>query len=276
MPKPVLLVRPESSTGGNERDAKALAELAIDSVIDPYLTVSTVSDSSEANALLREFSTAQWLVFTSARAVASFVELVDGGPSSGNLGQQLESSPNLRIGLVGQNTRDEFIKLFGAAVGLSGFHSSRLHLAPEPASSESLAREIIRVTEAAGESPGTVLFAKSNIALNTLPDLLTRSQFEVNQAVVYETREVSHPRTVNGLANGEFSAVLLRSPSAVWAVRKVAPQINAKIVTTAGATLQAALEAGFVVDEFSESPTAEAVAQAVAKALATPSQKDPA
>lgn len=253
----VLLVRPESVSGDNSKDAAAISALGFTAVIDPFLKVHTSEDDSAALKVLRELPNAQWLVFTSARAVASWVELA----GHENIAAQLAKSGQLRVAFVGQNTRAQFQAHFDSIVA-----DSRI-FAGAGFTSQSLAQTVIEQTALAGEIPGLVLFPQSRIALGVIDKELGKAGFTVENAVVYETRQLQKPASAAALEAGEFAVVVLRSPSAVAAVSSQVGRINAKIVTTAGATFDAAKTANLDVAAVAENPTPEAIAQAVLKAV---------
>ncbi|MCT2978089.1 uroporphyrinogen decarboxylase [Propionibacterium freudenreichii] len=115
-------------------------------------------------------------------------------------------------------------------------------------------RELPRITgdpDNAGLPP-VALIPGSTIARKELPEALERAGWHVLRSAIYQTHPVARrPESAELLASGAFSAVVLRSPSAVQALAEFTggtPIPASTAVITAGPTTSAAArEAGFTV-----------------------------
>ena len=101
MSKPVLLIRADN----NELDAQALAELAIETLIDPYLTISIASDSAPAGELLATLLASahsaprqSWLIATSVNAINYWAKII----GRELLQQSIAAHPALKFAAIGE------------------------------------------------------------------------------------------------------------------------------------------------------------------------------
>lgn len=265
----VLLVR---AVGGEDRDAQALAALGIDVIEDPYLVVAACEDRDAVDragtvlAALRE--DADVLLLTSRAAVRALDALV--------------GRPALREAVAAGVARG----LWGAAVGPSTADALRELgvddvLEPEVATSRGLLAAL-RARTSAGTSADTSMGAGAPRPRAVLPcgaramkglgSGLVADGWHVDEIVVYTTEEVAiAPSSVVDLAAGRIAAVVLRSPTAVRALARHAPEMPGSVVRVCGGptTLAAADEVWGGGNVVSDAPTAEAVARTVADVLAS-------
>ena len=106
--KPVLLIRAD----GNQDDAQALADLGIETVIDPYIRIDRAPDAADAQRLLAELALpgSKWLIATSVNAIRCFAELVGAdvlrkaGAQADHLGRVADGEIGSRNGKINRPT----------------------------------------------------------------------------------------------------------------------------------------------------------------------------
>lgn len=236
----VLLIRPNR----NEVDAAALEKLGFDVEVDPYLEIASVPNQAGARRLLEavRLPGERWLVLTSTNALAFWGQLL----APGELESAIQTS-GLRFAAIGSQTKKQLEELGAREVTVA----SR-------ADGKALAQLL------ALESVARVVIPSGSIAMRDIPDTLSAQGFEVISEVVYATElKTSPPSSVAAIAQGEFDAVLLRSPSAVRAFLKFNPDPNL-VLCCAGRTTAAELENfGLSADLVTQSPDPDAVAKAI-------------
>lgn len=252
IPKPrVLLVR----SSGNEADADALAAVGVATVSDPYISVATRSDieaSDDATALLSHLAQAQWVIATSSNGVAAWGELVGAALLSNAFADA--AARGVRFAAIGEATAKKYSEF--------GIHDC---LVASEAYAETLAAEVLAVSAA----PAIAVVPLGSIALPTLGRELTAAGWTVHTAALYQTITVTaEPVTSAALNAGEFSAVLLRSPSAARAVAHWANDPGeVKAICSGQTTAAAASDAGLNVVAIGSSPQPADFARIVSEAL---------
>jgi uroporphyrinogen-III synthase len=246
MPKPVLLIR----AAGNQGDADALAELGISSVIDPYIQIITATDDSAAKQLLAALHQAEleptWLVATSVNAIRCFGELVS--PSALELAVKTR---NLRFAAVGQATAAALTELGASEV-----------LTPETADSSALTDLLLQ------QPAARVVIPSGRLAMPSLPQRLSAASWQVLQGEVYTTVTVEHiPASAARVLDGQFGAVVFRSPSAARAFLSFVPQPKLPLICAGFTTAKVFEDAGLAVASITSNPTPKSIAAAVALAL---------
>lgn len=249
MPKPVLLVR----ASGNQADAKALETLGIASVSDPYLSIVAAGDSTAAIGLLSKLQTADWLIATSANGVRFWAELV----GQETLAKAITdgAARGLKFAAVGKST----------AMTLESLGANNVFI-PSVAYSQRLAQEIIDL-EPAGSSPVAVL-PVGNLAMTALNNQLTAAGWQLEQAEVYQTSSLANPPvSAAKLVAGEYSAVVLRSPSAARAVFEFAGAFTTPVICGGQTTAKTATQLGLQVAGVADSSEPTDMAQTVINVL---------
>ena len=244
--KPVLLIRAD----GNQDDAAALAELGIETVIDPYIRIDKSTDAADAKRLLAVLSATgpKWLIATSVNAIKCFGELV----GVENLMHAIANADDLQFAAVGARTAESLRELGAAEV-----------LTPEHADSAALANMLADLT-----SRATAIIPSGLLAMKTLPTKLEAAGWNLIQGVVYTTVTVSQPPTsVAAVQAGEFSAVIFRSPSAARAFLSFVPKPSMPLVAAGFTTAKVIEDAGLVVASIPSNPTPKSVASAVESLL---------
>jgi uroporphyrinogen-III synthase len=256
---PVLLVR---ASGGEDRDAEALAALGIQVIEDPYLVVAPCEDHDARRRAA--------LVCTALRDDADVLLL-----TSGAAVRALDV-------LIGREALREAIEagvargLFGAAVGPSTAELLRelglLDIVePEVATSRGLLAALRARVAAEGVRGLRAVLPCGARAMKGLGAGLVEDGWKVEEVVVYTTEELpGTPSSVAELMAGRIRAVVLRSPTAVRALARHVAVLPAGTVPVCGGPTTAA-EATAVWGRrpvVSDGPTADAVARTVAAVLA--------
>ena len=252
--KPVLLIRAD----GNQDDAAALAELGIETVIDPYIRIDKNESSDGALEMLTALAKLgpKWLIATSVNSIRCFAELV----GANLLRQAISQSTQLRFAAVGARTAAA-LREFGAVEVLT----------PEQSDSAALAEKLVNQSIARQghqEAEITAIIPSGLLAMKTLPNQLEAAGWNLIQGVVYTTVTVdSPPASVAAAQAGDFSAVIFRSPSAARAFLSFVPNPTMPLVAAGFTTAKVIEDAGLAVASIPSNPTPKSVAAAVESLL---------
>lgn len=254
--RPVLLVR---ASGGEDRDAEALAARQVACVQDPYLVTRTCTDADAAaraaRVVARVRDDADVLLLTSRTALRALDEL------AGTEVVRAAVRAGVARGLV------------GAAVGpstaavLRGLGIAEV-VEPEVATSRGLLATLRARSE--GLSSPTAVLPCGAQAMKGLAGGLREDGWSVEEVVLYTTEQVAEvPASAEELTAGGFAAVVVRSPTAVRAVAARVPHLPAgTTLVCGGPTTAAAAEATFdAAIVVSDGPTPDAVADTVVRVL---------
>ncbi len=233
--KPVLLIR----ANGNEQDAKALAELGIRAVIDPFLEITTNPDPKNAFNLYsfaQEAQVESWVIATSRNGINYWAQTI----GESKLRSVFKTNKHLRFAAIGVGTRARLLELGAPEVTIPPEPSAQSLL--EVLSTSSSARAIIPI---------------GNLTLNTLSSGLKKLGWEIIAREVYQSSIVERrPTSVTGIEAGDFGAIILRSPSAVRALLRFVPKTLTPLIC-GGRTTAAELElhalAPAEISDFSDS-----------------------
>jgi uroporphyrinogen-III synthase len=300
--KPVLLVR----ASGNAADAAALAKLGLDSVSEAYLDIHEVEGEAGSAAAARllaavaELGAGDWVVATSLNALVFWHKILIQtfdlnlgetlAPKNESNFESIESAPTapseavagastlpaalvaarargVRFAAIGEATAKKYSE-FGIDDALTPAVSTAAGLAEML-----LSLEPVRARNAAEGSHATAptaLIPLGNLAMPTLTTALDAAGWRRISEVVYETAAVAdEPESAAGLRAGEFSALLLRSPSAARAVAHHAglelggPSIDVPVICGGETTAETARQLGFNVLSVAPATSAQATAQAI-------------
>ena len=212
----------------------------------PVVRILPPEDSGPLEAALAKLDDYDWLVFSSAHAVAAVTQVLQDPPSK------------TRVAVVGESTA-EALRLEGWPV-----HLTARDFGADGLVAEFSAREPVRNKR--------VLYPAGSIARSTLPQGLDRLGAQVDRVVAYRTVHAS----LDGSAtdSGSLDAVTFTSPSAVLGLHKaiggpafdrVFQQIPAVAIgpTTAEALLKLGVSPAAVADP----STLEGVVEAVVDVL---------
>ena len=195
---PILLIRPD----GNESDARALAEVGVESVAEPLLEVVPAREPGAARRLAYRLSEADpqtWLIVTSPRTWRYWRTLV----------------PELDSVLTEALARGLQVAAVGTATAASLPASVDHTVTPPGISADDLLGFLLE------QPPGTALLPASARARRLLPDGLTVAGWQLQQAAVYDTVPRHGVRLPDPAG---LRGVLMRSPSAASALAALLPQ----------------------------------------------------
>ena len=251
--KPVLLIRAD----GNQDDAAALAELGIETVIDPYIRIDKSTDAAGAERLLEALGNpgSKYLIATSVNAIRCFGELV----GIENLMHAIANADDLQFAAVGARTAEALSELGASDV-----------LTPELADSAALANLLADLAEEPSgvEGQPTAIIPSGLLAMKTLPNKLEAAGWNLSQGVVYTTVTVdSPPASIAAAQAGDFSAVIFRSPSAARAFLSFVPNPTMPLVAAGFTTAKVIEDAGLAVASIPSNPTPKSVAAEVESLL---------
>ena len=206
--KPILLIR----ANGNELDAAALNELGIPTDIDPYLSIVPNPDRSPAFELLGatlNAVTPTWIIATSINAISTWSRIVGSEKLKAAF-----TNPYLSFAAIGESTKNRLAELGGANILIGASMNSQSLL------------ESLKSLPAT-----TAIIPSGNLAMDTLPVGLETAGWKIIRGEVYQNSVVTKvPTSTTRIHNGEFSALLLRSPSAARAFVHFLPQCNIPVI----------------------------------------------
>ena len=216
----------------------------------PVVQILPPEDSEPLEAALAKLDDYDWVVFSSAHAVAAVTQALDDPPSK------------TRVAVVGESTA-EALRLEGWPVHLTAHQFGADGLVTTFS-----ARELVRNKR--------VLYPAGSLARSAIPDGLDRLGARVDRVVAYRTVHASLDETtcLSEIDSGSLDAVTLTSPSAVLGLHKAIggpafdrlfQRIPAVAIgsTTADALLQLGVSPAAVADP----STFEGVVEAVVDVL---------
>ena len=241
--RPVLLIR----GSGNDRDVAALALLSIPTVSESFTEI-TAGEKVVADHLLELVEEIEgWVILTSRNGLDYWKKLIY--PKS--LAQAFARNSKLKFAAIGAGTADAL-----KSIGMTEV------LIPSKQSSEGLL-ELLSTYPAS-----TAIMPVGNLARNTLPNGLSSTGWNIHTGVVYINSPVKvTPAAVTGIQNGEFSLVIVRSPSAARAFAHFLPTATIRLVCGDSSTAETARELALNVVGFAEDPSPESIANLVARTL---------
>jgi uroporphyrinogen-III synthase len=188
-----------------------------------------------------------WLILTSRNSLDYWNKLI----SPKTLTQVFASNPKLKFAAIGTGTADALKSLGVAEV-----------LIPLKQSSEGLLELLITYPTS------TAIMPVGNLAKNTLPEGLRSKGWEIHTGVVYVNSPVAvAPAAATGIERGEFSLVIVRSPSAAHTFAHFLPTARIPLVCGDSSTAETARELGLNVVAFADDPSPESIANLVARTL---------
>lgn len=246
--KPVLLIRGLQNQG----DADALDRLGINSQIDPYLQIVAAEKATAAEGMLKSLETADWLVAASSNGLRFWGQLVGQEVLKRSIG--LAQERGIRFAAVGETTA-LLLKNLGATDVLI----------PDSAYSQELAELLVKETLGV---PATAVIPGGNLTLKTLSHELTQAGWQLDCGEVYSTRTaIETPESAAGVAKGEYSAVVFRSPSAAQAFYEHCGPSQLPAICGGQTTAKLATELGLNVVRIAETPSSSSIALAVQQAF---------
>lgn len=211
----LLLTR---STEGADEWARALADEGALSILLPCISTELIDAPDLGRRLAAAAEAADWIVFTSPRGVAAFVELT--GSSS---------PPAARLAAVAESTAEYLRRHFGRADLVGG------------GTGKALAAELASHPSIAGGA--SVVLALAENAGPVLEKTLTDAGAAVTRFDVYRTRPAEAAGTKRDLSTLGCDAVIFASPSAVTGFDNQVNVDKASPFVTIGPTTSAAVRA---------------------------------
>ena len=241
--RPVLLIR----GSGNERDAKALSALGIPTVSESFIQI-TPGEKDVALQLLKLASEIDgWVIVTSRNGLNCWNTLVE--PNS--LAHVFSNNPKLKFAAVGTGSADAL-----RSVGVPEV------LVPVQESSEGL------LSLLSTYPASTAIMPAGNLARNILSEGLRSKGWMVHTGVVYVNSPTALvPTAVSGIGQSEFSAVVLRSPSAARALAHFLPTSSLPVICGDASTAATARELTLNVVAVANNPSPESIATLAARTL---------
>ncbi len=241
--RPVLLIRGI----GNERDERALANHGIPTVSESFTEI-TAGKSEEALRLLEIAKGGDgWVIITSRNGIDFWSSLVQ--PQS--LATIFRNNLALKFAAVG----------LGSAEALTSLGVTEV-LTPVERNSQGLLDLL------SAHPPATALIPLGNLSKKTLPDGLSSLGWTIHTGLLYNNAPLTHaPAAINGLLSGDYSALLLRSPSAARALAHFLPNTSVPLICGDESTAQAARELALNVTAVGDDPSPEMIAKLVARTL---------
>ena len=241
--RPVLLIRGI----GNERDERALASHGIPTVSESFTEI-TAGKSEEALRLLEIAKGGDgWVIITSRNGIDFWSSLVQ--PQS--LATIFRNNLALKFAAVG----------LGSAEALTSLGVTEV-LTPVERNSQGLLDLL------SAHPPATALIPLGNLSRKTLPDGLSSLGWTIHTGLLYNNAPLTHaPAAINGLLRGDYSALLLRSPSAARALAHFLPNTSVPLICGDESTAQAARELALNVTAVGDDPSPEMIAKLVARTL---------
>lgn len=241
----ILLIR----ANRNESDQQALQARGIQSVIDPYLAIHPVHNPDGVERMRAALCAPgmKWLIATSTNSLPLFESAL----APGELEEIIRTQPDLYFAAIGSQTELQLRALGASQV-----------LRDTGADSSSLAQLLGK------QAPCPVIIPSSKIAMRNFENILPQHGFSLIEEVVYSTETVNHePVSVRGVRTGEYSGVLLRSPSAVRAFAAFNRVIDIPIFCAGRTTSAQAEILGMTPAGVSPDPSPDSVAQTISNYL---------
>ena len=241
--RPVLLIRGI----GNERDERALANHGIPTVSESFTEI-TAGKSEEALRLLEIAKGGDgWVIITSRNGIDFWSSLVQ--PQS--LATIFRNNLALKFAAVG----------LGSAEALTSLGVTEV-MTPVERNSQGLLDLL------SAHPPTTALIPLGNLSRKTLPDGLSSLGWTIHTGLLYNNAPLAHvPAAINGLLRDDYSALLLRSPSAARALAHFLPNTSVPLICGDEGTAQAARELALNVTAVGDDPSPEMIAKLVARTL---------
>lgn len=237
-------------------DGRILRERGLDVTAQAFIEVAACTDAdapSRARALLEAAASPHaWLILTSAAGVRALVSLL--GADEARRGIARARDLGARFAAVGPTSARALLDLGSAEV-----------LVPERAHTASALLDALGAV-----APATAVLPRSSVGDALLPSTLDSRGWTVTSRVVYETTAVRTPPTAaQGLRDGEFDALVLRSPSAARAVSRLAGPLpeRTKVIAGGPTTALTAQRLGISVSAVARDSRPQSIADTVQDAL---------
>jgi hydroxymethylbilane synthase len=245
----ILVTRPRAQAGPL---VAALSARGAEPVLLPTIRIVSAADTDALDAALLDAAQGafRWIVFTSANAVDVVANRLDA------LGLSPAMRAAMRVAAVGAATGD--------AAAAAGF---AVDLVPEIANADGLVAAMAPLLQ----SGDRVLYPRSAIGRDTVPDGLRRAGADVLTLAVYLTEPEAEvdPKALAAVRAGDVDAVVVASPSSVRNLVALLGEqrhclTDVPVFCAGPVTAAAAAELGLSVVGVSDDPGAEAIVESIA------------
>jgi uroporphyrinogen III methyltransferase/synthase len=238
----VLVTRPEHQA---DELADRLRKLGANVLYQPAIEIAPPADWRPVDNAIQRIAEFDWLVFSSSNGVHFFMQRLFA------LGHDVRRLGNCRLAVIGP----------GTARALGEFHLS-VDVHPNTYRAEALAEAL--VPHVKGQR---VLLLRASRGREVLAELLLKTGAMVEQAVVYESRDIEEPANdvLEGLKAGEIdvttvtSSAIARSLVAMFgeSLRKT------RLAAISPLTAEVLAELGYPAEVVAETYTSEGLVQAI-------------
>ena len=242
--KTILVTRPIEQSEGL---VETLSELGAAVLVQPAIEIGPPRDWSPVDTAIKKLASFDWLVFSSANGVRYFLERLPQHQLD------LRALGKSKIAAIGP----------GTAEALAQYHL-RADLLPEEYRAEALAEALAPVA-----SGSRFLLLRASRGREVLAEKLVAAGASVEQAVVYESRDVTapDPDVAESLAEGRIdwvtvtSSAIARSLVALFGRDLARTQLAAISPLTAGVLEEAGFQAAAVADPYTTTGIVDAILQ---------------
>jgi uroporphyrinogen III methyltransferase/synthase len=240
--KRVLVTRPAHQAGPL---VDLLDELGAGVIFQPAIEIGPPDDWDTVDRALGRLSEYDWLVFSSANGVrALFDRLLET--------RDLRALGNIKLAAIGPGTADE----------LARYHL-RADLVPDEFRAESLAAAL----KGQSAAPSRFLLARASRGREVLADELSGAGCEVDQVVVYESRDVTEPdaEAARLLAEGRIDWVTVTSSAIARSLANLFGESlgKSKLASISPVTTATLSELGYTVAAEARSYTIAGLVEAI-------------
>ncbi len=241
----VLVTRPARQAATLVGQLNALGATTL---LQPAIEIEPVADWSKVDAAIENLATFDWLVFSSANGVQFFLDRLFAN------GNDLRHLAACRLATIGPAT----------ATALANYHL-RTDLQPQEYRAEALAAQL--VPEVQGKR---ILLLRASRGREVLAETLTDAGAEVEQVVVYESRDTAKPQVeiVDALEAGQIDWVTVTSSAIARSLVNLFGDALRQTKLAAISPLTAGVldEAGFATAVVAEEYTSEGLLRATVEA----------
>lgn len=242
----IMVTRPAHQADGM---VEQLTDLGAAVLVQPAIEIGPPADWRSADAAIKRLDQFDWLVFSSANGVRYFLGRL------AHHGLDLRSLGGVRLAAIGPATADALAE-----------HRLRTDLQPEEYRAESLAEALL---PAVGQR---VLLLRASRGREVLAESLSAAGAEVQQAVVYESRDapMAQPEAEAALADGRVDWITVTSSAIARSLTSLFGEnlARAKLAAISPLTAGVLSDAGFDVAAVASSYTAEGLIAAILAAEA--------
>jgi uroporphyrinogen III methyltransferase/synthase len=238
----VLVTRPEHQS---QDVARRLRELGAHVLSQPAITIDAPADWAAVDQVIKRLVEFDWLVFSSANGVRYFFDRL------AHLGLDARKLGHAKLAAIGP-----------ATVAALAERQLVVDLQPDSYRAEALAEALTPL--ARGKR---VLLARASRGREVLAEMLTAGGAQVEQTVVYESRDVESPNevVVEALAAGKVDWVTVTSPAIARSLVRMFGDIlkKSRLVAISPLTAETLRELGYPPAVVAETYTADGLIDAI-------------